>query len=65
MKPNDPEVLHTYQDLMARFRVCYATVWRWFRWRRKFKPTCGTVRISESEVQLLIQDKTKKYGRKK
>ena len=54
--PPPVEPLYTYQDLVARFQVHYSTVWRWFRRRKKFKPSAGTVRIAESTLQQFITD---------
>ena len=63
--PPTIDPLYTYQDLVARFQVHYSTIWRWFHGRRRFKPSNGTVRISETEVQQFISDYTKSNEKKR
>ena len=58
MQPTPDETLYTYQDLVARFRVHYSTIWRWFHARRRFKPTNGTVLITETELKAFILEST-------
>ena len=61
--PNEP--LFTYQDLVARFQVSYKTIWRWFHARCRFKPTNGTVRITETEVKAFTQESTTREKKRK
>lgn len=56
MQPNPSEPLYTYQDLVAHFQVAYKTIYRWFRWRRRFKPTNNTIRITETEVKNFVTE---------
>lgn len=50
--------LYTYQDLMAEAQVSYPTVWRWFRFRKKFKLK-GTVRILHDDAVKFIEENSK------
>lgn len=52
--------LHTYHDLVRRFGWSYRTVRRWFRNLPRFRPSSGTVRISESVLQEFINSQTYK-----
>ena len=51
--------LNTYQELMARFGVSYATICRWFKAIKKVSPSLRTIRIPEKEVQKFIKRNTR------
>ncbi len=56
----DPERLYTYQDLAnEHYRVHHCTVRRWFKRRKKFRPTETSVRIKGSEVLKFDQEQSK------
>jgi len=54
------EKFYTYQELSSRYSVCVRTIYNWFRLRRRFKPTKGTVRIPHSVVTQYDQEQSEK-----
>jgi hypothetical protein len=48
---------YTYQQVAEVFQVHAKTLYRWFKHRPKFKYR-NTVRLAESEVQRLVEERT-------
>jgi len=59
------EKLYTYQDLAPMFQVHEKTVARWFRGRKIFRPNNSTARVTQSQLDLFIQESGKKLKVKK
>jgi hypothetical protein len=51
---------YTLQEVAALFRVHEKTAARWFKDREVFRPTRGTVRITQAQLDLFIQESGKK-----
>jgi hypothetical protein len=60
----DAGKLYTYQEVAGIFAVHEKTVARWFRERDVFRPTSGTVRISQTQLDDFIADSGRRLPRR-